>query len=340
MKYVYVLTSSINDFYYEQFYLSASSLRLHNPDASIVVLLDSKTKEGLTDKRRGYEKVVSEIKTIEVPAELSQIEISRWLKTSMRRYIQGDFLFIDCDTIIAEDISSISGQNIIFGACLDCHSLLNRHYNRNLFIDNDKKLGFTSYISNKHINSGIIFCSDTPETHKIFERWHELWLYSKSKSILRDQPSLNMAIYENQSYFTELDGIWNCQITANYLPFIANAKIIHYFATSLFMYSSPYLLASDTIFKKIKEQGIIPDSIIKLLNCPKNAFVAETRIFAGENMFYVLDSDLFKSLFFFQKNMPMFYNFLNKLSSFFKKITKSFMIRRSRKEDSGIKNYN
>lgn len=60
MKYVYVLTSSENDFYYEQFFLSITSMRLYNPNAEIIVLIDEKTKKGLIGKRSGYEPLASE----------------------------------------------------------------------------------------------------------------------------------------------------------------------------------------------------------------------------------------------------------------------------------------
>jgi len=339
MKYLYVLTSTSKDNYYEQFLLSIVSLRLLMPDAHVTLLCDSKTKNTLVDKRCEYEKYISDVVSVKAPDTLSQVEVSRWLKTSMRRLIEGAFLFIDCDTIITEDLSSITQMNINFGGCLDCHALLDRHHNKKMFKDNEKKLGFTSYLSNKQINSGIIFCADTPDTHKIFDRWHELWLFSKDKKILRDQPSLNMAIYENQSFFTELDGTWNCQIISNYLPFLVNAKIIHYFATKLYMYTSPYIFASEDIFKKIKEHGTVPDFVYKLLENPKSAFVSESRTFVGENMFAVLDSDLFKTLFFLKKIFPSIFNSLNMLFSFIKKFTKLLLIKRNRKK-SAYKYYN
>jgi hypothetical protein len=83
LKYVYVLTSSERDYYYEQFFLSLASMRLHNPDAEIIVLIDEKTKQGLTGKRSGYEAMSSQIIVVKVPDELSQKEASRWIKTSI-----------------------------------------------------------------------------------------------------------------------------------------------------------------------------------------------------------------------------------------------------------------
>ncbi|MCL2400036.1 MAG: hypothetical protein FWC91_09905, partial [Defluviitaleaceae bacterium] len=193
MQYLYTLTSTPGDNYYEQFLLSAASLKLKMPSTQIVLLCDSKTKETLTGKRSEYEKLTAKVITKDAPSSFSQVDVSRWIKTSMRRFVQGDFLFIDCDTIITDDLSYIEKLNVKFGACLDKHSLVDSHNNKNLIVNNDKQLGFSSYTGNRHFNSGVIYCADSPEIHKVFDRWHELWLIGKNKNISRDQPAFNQA---------------------------------------------------------------------------------------------------------------------------------------------------
>ena len=340
MQYLYTLTSTNNDIYYEQFFLSLASLKLVMPDAKVILLCDSKTKETLTGNRREYEKLVSRTITAEAPGDMNQIEVSRWVRTSMRRLVSGDFLFLDGDTVVTDDLSSISDMSIKFGACLDKHSLIDKHTKRENIIELDKRLGFNSHLSNRHYNGGVLFCADTQEVHKLIDRWHELWLFSRSKNITRDQPSLNMAIHENQSLFTELDGTWNCQISHNGLPYLSNSKIIHYFATDLIFNTSPFLLASDKIFKQIKQTGIIPDYAMEMLKNPRTAFESESRIIAGEDMLSLINSSFFESVFLMRKKTPWLFNFLNRLASFGKKIIKSFIIKRSRKKDGGIKYYN
>jgi hypothetical protein len=340
VQYLYALTSSPKDTYYEQFLLSVASLRLKMPGAEITLLCDSKTKETFTGKRREYEKLVSKVIAADAPAAMSQVEISRWVKTSMRRLVSGDFLFIDCDTIITDDLFPIAEPGIQFGACLDKHSLIDRHGKRNSIIETEKQLGFTSHLSGRHFNSGVIFCADTPETHTIFNRWHELWLFSNSKNIVRDQPSFNMAIYENPSFFTELDGTWNCQIAFNGLSYLANSKIIHYFASDLVMHTSPYTLASDNIFKQIKDTGVIPNEVLELLKNPRAAFESEARIIAGDDMLSVINSSFFEFIFLIRKKMPGLFRFFDRLCFGGKRITKFFITKTSRKKDGGVKHYN
>jgi len=340
MQYLHTLTSTPKDFYYEQFFLSATSLKQQMPNAEITLLCNTSTKQTLTGKRSGYEKIVSKIITVDTPSNLSQIEISRWVRTSMRRFVRGDFLFLDGDTIVADDLSSIVDLDINFGACLDKHSLVDTHPKRTNILQKNKQLGFNSRVTDKYFNGGVLFCADTPETHLIFDRWHELWLFSKSKNILRDQPALNMAIYENLPFFTELDGTWNCQIAYNGLPYLSSSKIIHYFATDMVFNESSFLLASNDIFKQIRDTGVIPDKALELLRKPRSAFVPRAQIIAGDDMLFVVNSDFFQFIFFLKKNFFVFFNFLNHIASVVKNILKYFLVKTSRKKDGGIKYYN
>ena len=340
MRFLYTLTSSLKDNYYEQFLLSLVSLKIKMPDAQVVLLCDTKTKNNLTENRREYKKHISDVITADAPESYSQIEVSRWIKTSMRRLVRGDFLFIDCDTVITDDLSSITDLGVIFGACLDKHTLIDKHHKNHMLIDDDKRLGFCSYKSNRHINSGVIFCADTEETVKLFDRWHELWLLSKSKNILRDQPAFNMAIYENESLFTELNGIWNCQISYNSLPYLADSKIIHYFASNMYLNQTPFLLASDNIIEQIKETGRIPEQALELLKNPRSAFDSASQIIAGSDMLNVLNSNLFQFIIFLKMKMPFLFKFTDKLFFLFKKPAKSIIGKYNRKKDGKFKLYN
>ena len=342
MQFLYVLASSENDFYYEQFLLSITSLKFFTPNADIILLCDSKTKETLAAGKKEYEKLNCKIISVDAPADMLQIDVSRWLKTSMRRFLSGDFLFVDCDTVIAEDLSSsaeLIKSGIKFAACLDKHSLISRHALSDNIIKNEKKLGFNAYFSDRHYNSGVIFCADAPETHKIFNRWHELWIFGKGKNISRDQTSFNIAIQENLSYFTELDGIWNCQIGFNGLPYLSESKIIHYFASDLTFDSSPFILASNETFKQMKETGLIPIDVQKLLGNPRAAFVPESRIIADEVTLLVIHSSFFEMICWIRKKIPPLFHFMNSFSSFLKKIVKYFLIKSSRKKSGGTEYY-
>jgi lipopolysaccharide biosynthesis glycosyltransferase len=320
MKYVYVLTSSENDAYYEQFLLSLTSFRFYNPDAHIVILIDSKTSQNLVGKRSAHEKVVSEIQAISAPAEFSQKEASRWIKTSIHHYVSGDFLFIDCDTIICDTLIPDFSPDIQIGAVLDTHATLDKHHLRDNFRKEDTQAGFCSSIkSNVRYNGGLIFCKGDPAANNFFEKWHTLWIDGRNRGCSQDMPSLNQANYELGGLITELPGKWNCQIAFNGLPFLHRAKIIHYYATSLVSFSSAYSLSADDVFASIKTQGRIPPDTLKLLNDPKSAFMEKSRIVADEAVLDILDSAYFQKLLWLRRKHKHLFFLLNNIVSRIKK---------------------
>ena len=311
MKYVYVLTSSETDLYYEQFFLSVVSLRLHNQNACIVALIDSKTKEKLTGKRSGYEQFVSETVIITAPQELSQKEVSRWIKTSAKKYVSGDFLYIDCDTVIAGTLDFDFPPEIKIGAILDTHVPLVKHHLAVHFENEDRKLKFSSFETGKRYNGGVIFCRDTPAGDDFFSRWHSLWLYSNEKGNHHDMPSLNQANHDMGGIITELGGEWNCQITHNGLPFLYSSRIIHYYATAFNFVNCPYLPGSRAVLTSVKDTGGISDEIMEMLKNPKAAFEPDSRIISGKAELDAVNSKLFSLVLRIRKKKPKLFKFLN-----------------------------
>jgi hypothetical protein len=308
MNYVYVLTSSKADTYYEQFFLSIVSLRLYNPNASVIVLIDKNTKSNLSGNRGGYEKYASEIKIIDVPREFSQKDSSRWIKTSICDYVPDDFLFLDCDTIITGKLEPDFSPEIRIGAVLDTHITLENHHLKKYFEDSDKKIGFSaSFKEKRHYNGGLIYYRDDPAGRRFFDKWHELWLYSRSKGNSQDMPSLNQANYELNNVITELPGEWNCQISHNGLPYLHDAKIIHYYATSLVSFAPAYRLASGVVLASIKATGEISPEIMRMLENPKAAFEPHSRIFADPSVISAFDGSLFSKLVWLNRRHPGFF---------------------------------
>jgi hypothetical protein len=297
---------------------------MYNPGAHIVVLIDEKTKTGLTGKRSGYETLVTDAIVITVPAGFSQKEASRWIKTSINRYVAGNFLFIDCDTVITGKLECDFPPDLKIGAVLDCHVSLSKHHLRDNFQKEDIQAGFCSSIKTDfRYNGGLIYCNGSSAAIDFFEKWHSLWLESRSKGNSQDMPALNQANYELDNVITALGGEWNCQIGYNGLRYLHNAKIIHYFATSLVTFDPPYLPGTETVLLSIKDNGIIPEKISELLQNPLAAFNSNSRIIADENALDVINCSLFYKLLLIRKNHPDLFKNLNSASStitkFFKK---------------------
>ena len=82
-----------------------------------------------------------------------------------------------------------------------------------------------------YYSSGIIFVKDDEKAHRFYQEWHNKWKDTLERHHFHyDQPSLTVANVALGFPVHELDGVWNCRIMNNVLPFLNHAKIIHYFA--------------------------------------------------------------------------------------------------------------
>jgi hypothetical protein len=279
MKYLYVLVSIETDLYYEQALLSITSLRRLMPNAFVSLLVDDITKQSLQGSRKQIYQLVDEFKSISLPGELSNKERSRWLKTSMRQHISGDFLYIDCDTVIADDLQGIDTQPVDLGAVLDVHLMPKKRLKikkQQIIINNSKKTTFISE-AKKYFNSGVILCRDIPINYKFFDHWHAMWRLTASHGILEDQPAFSQANIFFNNLVKEIRGTWNCQLVRWGIPYLAKAKIIHYYSASA-ENKKNYVFANAFVYESIKKEGIITEQIMNLIKHPKAAFSIKNRL--------------------------------------------------------------
>jgi len=316
LKYVYVLTSTEKDLYYEQCLMSAFSLRHYMPNAEIVILTDNKTAATFTGKRGEIKKYVSNIVSVDFPETAGNVERSRVLKTTIPEHIKGDFLFIDCDTIICESLSDIEQLNYPIASVLDGHVPLAEHKHKDYFLKREKKMHYTGTAKQGfHINSGVILYRDCEKSREFFKKWHELWEYSfRVKHDHHDQGAFNEAFYNCGFGDTQLSGIWNCQISQGGLEFLENAKIIHYFSSEAAgkNYISYYKLADRSIQQRIKEAGVIPEDIQKMILNPKFQFT-KVHLLNDKRIIPILQSPLIFTLAEMKIKMPLVFNILENI---------------------------
>ena len=228
-KIVYVLVSTDEDYYYEMLLLSLYSLRLYHPkkDAEVVLVMDADTNLRLISMNSPiFADITPLVK--DIPPEFTVIQRSRYLKTQLRQIVGGDFLYLDCDTLVCEPMNEIDSMSAAVGMVSD---------ENDISITADKKelcmrAGFIVAGNNQYYNSGVMYVKDTKAAYELFLKWHECWLQSLQNGVNQDQPALN---YVNESiiYSTidAIEGIWNCQIySPKGLEFLPTAKIVHYFA--------------------------------------------------------------------------------------------------------------
>lgn len=325
MKYVYVLTSTEKDLYYEQCLMSAFSLRHYMPDAQIVVLTDDRTAATFTGKRAELKKYVTEVVSVDFPSEAGNVERSRVLKTTIPDHISGDFLFIDCDTIICESLFEIEKLDFPVAGVLDGHVPLSEHKHKDYFLKREKKMGYVgTKMQGFHINSGVILFRDEEKSREFFKKWHELWEYSfRVKHDHHDQGAFNEAFYQSGMGEAVLDGIWNCQISQGGLFYLEKAKIIHYFSSEFSgkNYISYYKLADKTLQNRIKEAGDIPDDIKAMILDPKFQF-NPVHLINDARIVSIMQSPLTFTLADIKTRLPHLFNFLEALCGGFRRLAK------------------
>ena len=286
-KIVYVLVSNENDIYLEQAYVSMHSLRHYMPDAHIALLTDRMTVDTFVGIRKEEVRYVDEMIIVDLDSSLSAQKRSRQLKTSVRNRVKGDFLFIDCDTIITKPLYEIESIESHIAACRDTHAeFINNPY-RDMCLDHGRLLEWPIEEEKDYFNSGVIYVKDVSETHEFYRRWNENLNMGYSKNVIMDQPSFAKTNYEMGHIVKHLPDIWNCELKHG-IRYLKDAKIVHYLCTnpSKLQDKQFFLLNEIDVLMEVKRSGKVPDSIEQIISDPFKGIAEVTYCFAGEDIFF------------------------------------------------------
>lgn len=306
-KIVYVLVSTERDIYLEQAYISMLSLRHHDPNAHIVLVVDTQTHNSLVGQRKKKAQLVDELVKVDLPNNLTAQQRSRMLKTSVRNLIEGDFLFIDCDTIITKSLEEIDNCKYDIAACQDSHSSFDKNPYRNMCLAHGKILGWPIEKELVYFNSGVIYVKDNQKTRNFYHKWNDIWQEGSHKGVNMDQPSFAKTNYLMGHCVQILDDVWNCELKHG-IKFLKDAKIVHYLCTNTD--SNPlFIMNSKAELLKVKDGEINP--IIK--QCFDDPFVGLTQVsqLICEEDIYYLNS--FLPVFFKRKQKKLYVKLLIKL---------------------------
>lgn len=318
MKILYVLVSSETDIFLEQTFLSIYSLKRKMSSSFVTLLMDAETNDSLKGIRAKILDLIEEKIVVELDKNMSNKYKSRILKTNMRNYVEGDFLYIDSDTIILDDISSIFDCEYDIAAVyeynrsLDC--LLYKNY-KTTFEEAVERFGIKIDTKDELFNSGVIYVKDNVKTRDFFMKWTEKWKKGVDYGIFFDQPSLFIVNKEEKGYIAQLSGIWNSQ--GRYcFNYVRNSKIFHYLYDEDFDFP---LLRKDS-FDNLKKTGIVDEFLNNIVLDPfkfvssRNFLITtcalditKTRQYALLRKIYVKYNNLFT---FVDKLLNLFYSFM------------------------------
>ena len=281
-KIVYIVVSDETDIFLELALLSVFSLRKYNPDALVELVVDKDTEKTIYGKRSEIKKFVNYVVAVDVPETYNKGQKSRWLKTNLRNIINGDFIYIDTDTIITDSLEEIDKFDCEIGAVKDQHTNIGLNEDKDTIIQWSKQDGWNYFDDLVYFNGGVMYVKDCDFTHAFFREWNKRWQNSSIKySRLFDQSAL-AATNEFYHYpIKELGGEWNCQPT-NGLPYIFKAKIMHYWRYHRETYAWKFY--DKDIVKEIKELGYVSKNVSDLIDQAKEAFVIPNKIIAGREL--------------------------------------------------------
>jgi hypothetical protein len=99
-KIIYALVSDNSDIYLEQTLLSVYSVRLYMPETEIILIVDNVTNTNINGARSKILEFITSKIVVEIEGAYTKMQRSRILKTTLRKHITGDFLFIDKKIVI------------------------------------------------------------------------------------------------------------------------------------------------------------------------------------------------------------------------------------------------
>lgn len=316
---VYVLVSDSDDYYYEQTLISAWSARYWNPNMRILCVVDELTDATLKENRTALLEIIDEKIVVNLSeggtAKYTRKERSRMLKTNLRSYVDGDILYVDTDTIVCGSLAEVDAFQIPFGAVDDSHSQFDPALCSDPVVHRAKLLGYDVSSAKNYFNSGVMYMKDTEEVHAFTDKWHALYMKGQKMGLSFDQPSF-ISINNVQNLITPLDGIYNCQILNGGLPYLADAKILHYYDV---IGNKTFFALSDPAFlSKTKKCGNLTEEDKLKIIAAKRQIQGEYVLVHGNSLRYWHSS--LRHL--FLNNLPAF-KFLEFISRIIRRLCKT-----------------
>lgn len=295
-KIVYVVVSDKDSIYLAQANASAWSLKYHNPDASITLVMDNKTRDvwdncGFNE----FKSIVNQVITVNFDDSIKNHERSRSLKTSLRGLVEGDFLFIDTDTIITDNLSELDVIKCDVGAVVDGHRYIDAvplfKFIRNWL---KKYYHIDNVLPNlNYYNSGVMLVRDTEIAFQLFSKWNYYWDKSKEQGFSKDQLPLLAADNSLGGVITPIADIYNYQVSET-AKYIYDAKITHFLYGNK-MTDAIHPFYSKDFYRQINRQKCIDENQKKMILECKSLYNIHSRIIAGKDV-SIWNSHAFKFL--------------------------------------------
>lgn len=240
--FVYVLIASADDLFAEMAAVSIATLRETTPGARITILSDETTRGLRTPGAALLHSLVDDWVCERLEAS-SPMERSRRLKLTCRHRIEGDFIYLDCDTLIARDLTALAQHRGDFAAVQDLGQPLPEI--RELVARKNWSLPA------RRFNGGVLGLRDTPRVRQMYETAASIWKEAASAGVYYDQLPFWIATKRAGLPVTWLSPSFNAQITMKTYAAI-RPHIFHIFSLQFAQRDHTVL---HVLTKKLKTDG-------------------------------------------------------------------------------------
>ena len=263
-KLVYVLVCNESNYYYEMVAMSLYSFRLYHPTDAVEVVMDRDSYKYIEGKQTSFINDVTPV-VIDIPSNYNVVQRSRYLKTNLRQFVVGDFLYVDCDTLVCSTLSEIDSVSADIAMVSDMNRvfpLTNGSRSREINL----QAGFSPREDEPYFNSGISFVKDTPAAHHFYELWFQNWQKSLERGVPKDQPALRETNTGLGFPIQELSAVWNCQLGGDNTRCLYKSKILHYLNVLDFGQ------VKNGILGRIRKRGCVDGGLAVMLQVPRLLF--------------------------------------------------------------------
>jgi hypothetical protein len=219
----YVLVAQGWDRHAQMMWLSAQSLRLHEPDVRITLITDPESRPQLAKQLLGS---VDQVVTIDTPIEDRRLRAFH-IKTLMRRYVDGDFLYLDGDTLVVNRVADVLDVDADVAAAVD-FNFDHKFFPRQLR-EPYMRLGWP-YPLPYYFNSGVVLMRDTAATREFSQEWTRRWFLLVGEGMPGDQEAFVTALFAMPIKWALLPKGFNA-ITVKLNYRFREAKVLHFFGS-------------------------------------------------------------------------------------------------------------
>jgi hypothetical protein len=225
----YIVITNGRDIHADMALVSMLSMRISNPNRPIIVVCDHSSAQAIRATKHRMLEACDELIEVETP-DREPVFRNRWIKTQLCRFVSGNFLYIDSDTLVRGLLDDIPNLVREFGAVANHNgkSFPEQiwHEERACVEEMGWSSGFDTYY-----NGGVWFVRRSKVTDEFFESWHRLWFEGfKTKGRTRDQPSLNIALRKSGIDASVLPETYNAQVQYCWKA-ATNGQIWHFFSS-------------------------------------------------------------------------------------------------------------